>query len=299
MAGIQCKEENEPHNYLKTKIDSDTKSYLVEKKNINVLTSENLYDGYIDNLACCLKKEYKSGDTDGYSFSYTPHKNNINLKKAKLIKPITICTSKEKCKQNIDTGIYKEKLNCDDFFTIYCAQKLKEYMSTKDNTFDMTKYDNEDGTYDALFNPNEWKMLYPECSCYGYENYPVYKQLSEGIHNPPKTCYYVGCGNDEKSYVPTHLKDKNCGSVCINLQNFSNIKAGVDVDIVTNVSQSCGQTMDIPIKNEKIINNTNDNDNANKNDNTNNNKYILKIIKNNYVVILLIIFVIMILAIIF
>ena len=51
---------------------------------------------------------------------------------------------------------------------------MAEYLKSKDHNFSMTTSKD----HDLLFDPTEWHELCPECSCYGHDDYKVYKLMA-------------------------------------------------------------------------------------------------------------------------
>ncbi len=116
---------------------------------------------------------------------------------------------------------------CDSFMDVYCANQFKVFQ-------EMLGDEKDDGSI--------WTQYLPECSCYGYQDNPIYKNAQ---HN----CFMIGCSGAAKHsnvYLsPDSRKDGDvlpCSATfCSSVVNASDITAGGNANFNTAVQQNCGQ----------------------------------------------------------
>jgi hypothetical protein len=190
----------------------------------------DIASGYKIKLPCCMKKKV-SNSNDVYEYK-------------------DLWVSDEICESyDLKNNDYK----CDKFMNVYCKYMLNEYLKSMDPylDFNITKHDKK---YEKIFDPIDWNILYPECACYGHDNYKYYKKIKESANIPIK-CYKTGCSKGNAYFDNTIKKSRDCGSICINNTLIDDLRAGGNIKVNVNTSQSCNS----------VINN-NEIDDVNKND---------------------------------
>lgn len=136
---------------------------------------------------------------------------------------------------------YGGSTNCNAFFDVYCKNVVNEF-----NKLNLTAD----------------KFIYyaPECACYA----PKTKIQEIYPENTPPACYKTNCDNiiDPIAYVDPISRNNPCDiTVCNNVFNASNIKAGGNITIDAKLENICGNKM--PSEDTK---NTNQIDTENNND---------------------------------
>ena len=116
-----------------------------------------------------------------------------------------------------------DKLLCDRFYDIYCANARKIYK------------DENDGKFSSI----EWSNVRPDCSCFGRIE-DVYQ--GSLLNGKPKKCYMPGCRKDNlNAYLDVQSRAEDCTDVIcqviVNIQD-SDLK---DTDIRQIITQNCSQ----------------------------------------------------------
>jgi hypothetical protein len=173
-------------------------------------------------IACCNRKQTQPLDAGPYYPLVRVAANNnfgFNLQ--------TISVPKNSCPANL----YADSPMCNTFYDVYCENVL--------NVFNKSNL------------PQEQFLNYaPECACY------VPKTIGQSIYpdSTPPACYKKDCNLNTGAYLDTLSRNTSCNlTVCQNIVNAENIKAGGKVSINPTTQNNCGEF--IPQSNQVTIKN--------------------------------------------
>lgn len=117
----------------------------------------------------------------------------------------------------------KNSVNCDDFYSVYCANMVNEFTTGNNNQFSDTEFDN----YKA------------ECAC--YIPTPAWLTQAWGGEPIPK-CVFPGCSENTAAYLDPASRATECDyTICSQQINLSGVQQGQNSNIVNNIKAMCGQ----------------------------------------------------------
>lgn len=116
---------------------------------------------------------------------------------------------------------YGNSLDCNTLYDVYCRNMANEF--------------NKNG-----FTLDDFKKYAPECACYA----PKYDKEKIYPDNTPPACYKQGCENRNNiaAYVDPLSRNNPCDiTVCQNILNLENVKAGGNVTVNAKLENTCGE----------------------------------------------------------
>jgi hypothetical protein len=113
---------------------------------------------------------------------------------------------------------------CNNFYTVYCRNMLKDYKQQNDGKFDS----------------DEWLQYKNECACYG-------ELPNESFRNIPPKCFQPGCQISSTSiYLDPRSKKEDCNlTICQAIFDAKGVTSGGAANIDSKVEQNCGQYEDL------------------------------------------------------
>ena len=109
-----------------------------------------------------------------------------------------------------------------NFYEIYCANQLKNFM------------DENDGTFDAIL----WSQYKPDCACYGIPD-PNYEKVAQ------RTCYMPGCIPDAGVHKNVYLDPRSqvnpicTTTICNAINQIEGASATGNINYQSQVTQNC------------------------------------------------------------
>ena len=225
-------------NNLTEPINIDNLNQLLQpRSSLPVNDLQKTYDqlnSLIDQTAlkraCCLK-QIDPTNINNYSVNvrlplpsnYTPNStetsqfySKYNMYDKNVTVPKTMC-------DNLGPN-YKDSKGpaCQNFYTLYCNNIIKEYTDLNNGVFDNTGF----------------SLYKPECACFAPP--PAFIKKS-GINAPPK-CFLPGCDNINGVFLdPVSAGNSNCQlTICNATINYSDFDAGRDINVQNKIVQQCG-----------------------------------------------------------